>query len=185
MIYTAFDPESKVIGQAMLGFQAAADQAIIKPLMIKHGLVNIQPDQWYPLQKWLDVLSGIDENADKIANMLTFVDIGRKVAESVYIPEEADRFAKEQGYVEFMHKFATLTFVREHQGEVGQYTTDKLNDHHIRFTIMTPYPPDVVYGVIHGFATRYAASFVVQYEDLAMRNPQRGEPVIIHAIVRG
>ncbi len=45
MKFTAFDSESRVIGQALLGIRAAVDKNIIEPLLIKHGLLDIQPDR--------------------------------------------------------------------------------------------------------------------------------------------
>jgi hypothetical protein len=56
MRYKSFDPDAQVVGQAMLGFRAAADQEMIEPLLEKYGLTDIQRDQWYPLQTWLDIL---------------------------------------------------------------------------------------------------------------------------------
>ncbi len=185
MKFIAFDPESKVIGQAFLGINAAVDKRLIGPLLIKHGLLDIQPDRWYPLQKLLDVMNDIDKNPDAISNMLTFVSIGQNVAQNVYVPEEIEAFIKDKGFVEFMSVFGSPTYFRDHQGYVGEHAIEKLSDQHLRIVFNTPYPPDFFYGLFHGSATRYCpAYFVAHYQDLAMRDPKPGESVIIHIVVQ-
>jgi hypothetical protein len=179
MRYKVFDPESKVIGQAMLGFKAAADQEAILPLLEKYGLTDIQPDQWYPMQKWLDVLSDISEQMDEYSSMLSFVNVGEKVAANVSMP---DQLINEMGFIEFMYQFGSSAYFRYHQGNVGTNQMEKMSDTHLKFILATPYPPDFWYGIFYGSAKRYInhKTFVVQYEELAMRHFHEGQIVIIH-----
>lgn len=184
MKYTSFDPEAKAIGRAMLGLYEVVDKDIMDPLLSKHGLSNIQPDQWYLLQTWLDVLTDISMKADKINRMLTFVDIGRKVAKNVYISEDMEQAVKELGFIEFLARYGAATYYRDHQGYVGQYTVNKINAQHLAVTLISPYPPDFWYGILYGFASRHCTSFHIQYQDISMLNAERqDEPVIIHVIV--
>jgi hypothetical protein len=184
MRYKVFDPESKVIGQAMLGFKAAADQDLIEPLLEKAGLVDIQPDQWYPLQSWLNVLSDISEQAGEYASMLTFVNIGQKVAASIKSPE-VDGFVAEKGFIEFMISDINQQqySLYQHRGSVGSTIYEKMNEAHLKCNINSPYPPDFWYGIIYGLAKRYLrSSFIVHYEDIAMRTYDTSQTIVIHMI---
>jgi hypothetical protein len=167
----------------MLGFRAAAEKEMIEPLLAKYGLTEIQPDQWYPLQTWLEVLSDIARQAGDYASMLTFVNIGQKVALNVRIPQELEELVKQIGIIEFMFRFGPSTYYRDHQGQVGTYTIEKINPKHIKCILNTPYPPDFWYGIISGFGRLYAPSFVAQYEDINMRHSESGQTIIIHLIV--
>jgi len=183
MRYKSFDPEAQVIGQAMLGFRAAAEKETIEPLLEKYGLTDIQPDQWYPLQKWLDVLSDISEQAGDYASMLTFVNIGQKVAASVYVLPEVESSVKKIGVAEILFQTGAASYFRDHQGNVGAYVIEKVDAKHVKCVINTPYPPDFWYGLINGSAKRYAAAFVVHYEDMAMRHYNTNQTIVIHLIV--
>lgn len=183
MQYTSFDPEAKVIGQAMLGFRAVIDTKDIMPLLLKYGLADIQPDQWYPLQKWLDVLNELSQTPDKMSTMLIFIDIGCKVANNIFLPEEVLTFIDQNGFVAFMVAFASSTYYRDHQGYVGKHQVEKISDNHFKMTLQTPYPPDFWYGLCHGLATRFCSLFVIHYEDITMHSATPGETVILHTIV--
>jgi len=183
MRYKSFDPEAQVIGQAMLGFRAAAEKEMIEPLLEKYGLTDIQPDQWYPLQSWLDVLSDIAEQAGDYASMLTFVNIGQKVAANIYIPPEVEANIKEMGFVEFMKQVGVPAYFRDHKGNVGSNIAEKIDARHIKFTLNTPYPPDFWYGIFYGSARRSCEAFVVHYEDMNMRHYDSSQSIVIHLIV--
>lgn len=183
MRYKVFDPESKVIGQSMLGFKAAANFEMIEPLLEKYDLTNIQADQWYPLQQWLNVLSDISEQTSDYDSMLTFVNIGQKVAASIYIPDDVQSYIRRGGFVDFLVQSGNATYYRDHQGNVGKNTIRKVSDNHLLFELNTPYPPDFWYGMSYGIAKRYCSSFIVHYEDLAMRTYGTSETIIIHVVV--
>lgn len=185
MLYTSFDPEAKVIGQAMLGFSAVVEAKEMVPLLIKHGLTDVQPDQWYPLQKWLDLLTDLSQTPDKMSTMLIFIDIGSKVANNIFLPEEVLAFIRQNGFVAFMVASASATYYRDHQGYVGKHQVEKISANHFKMTLQTPYPPDFWYGLCHGLAARFCPLYVVHYEDIAMHSAAPGETVILHTIVEG
>lgn len=181
MRYKIFDPDSKVIGQAMLGFKAAADQDMILPLLEKFNLTDILPDQWYPLQSWLDVLSDISEQTGDYASMMTFVDIGKRVAANILVPETVVR---QMGFFQFSQQLGGENYLQNHQGDVGKVELINLDDKHMRIILNTPYPPDFWYGITYGIALKFAGSnFVVHYEDIAMRFADPGSTAVIHLIV--
>jgi len=182
MKYVSFDPEAQVIGQAMLGFKAAIGKEIIEPLLKKYGLTDIQPEQWYSLQEWLNVLSDIEFNAGD-SSMLTFVDIGMGVAANVIPPAQIEQF-KREGFVDAVVNIGGSNYRRDHRGNVGKLDIKKINDQQVTSFITSPYPPDFWYGNMYGIAKRFCSSFIVQYENLSMRYSKPGEPVIIHTILK-
>ncbi len=146
-------------------------------------MTSIQPTQWYPLQKWLDVLGDI-ETENKTSAMLTFVDIGQRVAENV-LPADAQRYVKEKGFVKFMCTFGVSAYQCDHRGNVGECYAEEVSGQEVKCILKsTPYPPDFWYGICYGFAKRFCRSFVVHYEDLSMRNPKPGEDVVIRIAVK-
>jgi hypothetical protein len=180
MRYISFDPEAKVIGLAMLGFRASADKGMIEPLLAKYGLTDIQPDQWYPLQPWLDILSDISEQVTDYISMLTFVNIGVKVAANI---PHFDEMAREMGIIDYLMAFGSAAYYRDHQGNVGSHVMEKVSANHVKLLVNTPYPPDFWYGIMYGITKKYCQSFIIQYEDMAMRHYAPGETVVIHMIV--
>jgi hypothetical protein len=116
--------------------------------------------------------------------MLTFVRIGRKVAQNVSLPNDALQYVKEKGFVKFMCAFGVSAYARDHRGNVGQCEAEEVSNQQVKIILTnTPYPPDFWYGICYGFAERFCSLFVVHYEDLSMRNPKPGESVIIHIVV--
>jgi hypothetical protein len=180
MRYQSFDPEAQVSGQSMLGFHQAIDRDILDPLLKKYELVNIQPEQWYLLQSWLNVLSDIDEQQGAYNTMLTFSDIGQKVGAGLLLPTA---MIVEIGLVEFSKRFGEQNYLDNHQGNVGSYVVEKAADNHIIFNLRTPYPPDFWYGLLYGIARRFSKSFNVQYEDIAMRSYAADETIRIHVLI--
>lgn len=74
------DPELEVIGATMLSIIDNIRYDEIAPYLMKHNLVEITPDRWYPAQAWLHVMNDLLQNREAMFNLVA---IGMEVAKRV------------------------------------------------------------------------------------------------------
>jgi hypothetical protein len=179
MKYTAFDPNTEIIGQAMLSFIECSSKETLLPFLDRHGFATIEPDQWYPVQRWLDVLSDIAEQHAGMEAMFDFVSVGMKTAETVVyppqflaLPFEEAMFLSNEGY-QMNHR----------NGDAGEYIVEKIADRHLKVTARVPYPSDLTYGLLYGQARRFlpaGTSITVKYDPDAPLPEQGGTNTVLH-----
>lgn len=150
--YAAFNPEAKIIGQAILGFARALGERA-QPILVRHGLVDIKPDQWYPQQAWLDALREFDQS-----DIFDLVAVGRQVAAMVPLPAEVNS-------VESVLMLIGKTYDHNNQGCPGKTVPEKVDEQHIKVTVHDPFPHNMVYGVLYGFAARFEPRAIVLYDE--------------------
>jgi hypothetical protein len=169
------DPETKVIGQNVLGFVENVQRDEIQPILKKHGLEKIDPDVWYPLQKWLDVLKELS-----IHNSMTnFVAIGMGISQTAPLPPGILDLPFEAF---FLQALPTAYHMQHKDGDAGIIQAEKVSDTTIKMTVITPYPDDLEYGVTYGFARRIAPAnmkFTVSYDSAIKRRDDGGEKTVI------
>jgi len=175
--YQSFDPKAEVIGQSMLGFLQCLRREEVAPYLTKHGLTDIRPDQWYPVQKWLDVLSDLSEQKAGGA-MFDFVAIGMKVSELSEFPPEI----KTMPFAEVAISGGRQAYQMAHRGgDIGEITGEIVSAKHIKVCYKTPYPDDFWYGGLYAFARRVLSGhFTVYYDEETPRREHGGEYTIIH-----
>lgn len=150
--YVAFNPDAEVIGQAILGVASALGEKA-KPILKAHGLDAVTPDVWYRQQQWLDVLREVD-NGD----FYDLIAIGKQVAGHVPLPVQVDS-------VTSVLMLIGKTYSHNHRNCPGHTTPEIIGEKHIRLTVYDPYPNNMVYGVIYGFAARFEPHTIVRYDD--------------------
>lgn len=174
--YQAFDPDSEVIGQSMLSMIECINQESIRPILEKRNLTDIQPDDWYPVQDWLDVLNDLTEDGD---HMLDFVSVGMKAAEITPWPPELEQLPFDQAIAAIND-----AFIRQiHRGDVGDVQSELVDDTHLKITLRTPYPDDLMYGAAYQHARHFlppSANFAVFYDEDEPRRDMGGEVTIVH-----
>jgi hypothetical protein len=176
--YQAFDPNTEIIGQNVLGFLECVNKDRVRPFLEKHGLTDIQPDAWYPLQTWLDVLSDMSEQAGGGA-MMDYVGIGMKIAETAVYPPEYAGMSFEDILMQ-----SDATYQMQHRGGyVGEQSTEKVGEGRLVLRLKTPYPDDLAYGVVYGQARQFlppGTDFTIAYDEDAPRFDQGGDWTYIH-----
>ncbi len=178
MRYQAFDPHAEVRGAVLLSLIDCVQKEEIAPFLEKHGLPAIDPEKWYPMQNWLDVLGDIRGASSENAQF-DFVCIGMKVSERVKRPPGFERLP----YEEVVMNHNQIYQAQHRGGEVGGYSVEKAGDRHITLTVKTPYPDDFIYGVMCGEAQRFlppGTRPTVSFDEQVPRRDQGGDVTIIH-----
>ena len=86
-------------------------------------------------------------------------------------------------FIESFYRMDPELYYHDHQGNVGTFIIEKVNKKQLRCLLHTPYPPDFWYGALYGSMKRFCPSFIVHYEDIAMRNYDTSQTIVIHMIV--
>ncbi len=156
--FVAFDPKVEVLGQSMLGIFTVMGEAV-KPLLVKHGLTDIKPEGWYPIQPYLDVYRDIFLNRQGKINL---VNVGMKVPENAVFPPEIDSIDKAMLVLDEAYH------LNHRGGEIGHYHAKVVNSRRIDIIAETPFPCDLDIGIVRGLAYRFRPpkSDLAVYHDL-------------------
>jgi len=176
--YQSFDPAAEVNGRSMLAFIECLRQEEILPFLEAHGLTDIDPEGWYPIQQWLDVLSDLAQERPGQA-MFDFVAVGMKIPEVSKFPPEFEQMS----FWKLMSVASGEYSTGQHRGNAGEILFESLGPKHITYKVRTPYPDDFWYGICYGFCRRYlppGTRFTVHYDEKAPRREQGGEYTVIH-----
>ena len=172
------DPDLEILGRPVLGFVDNVRSNVIYPYLERHNLVDIQPDQWYPAQLFLDVLN--DLAAESTASM-DFVAIGMGLAAKIIFPPEMENASLEDILLAWGHKYDI-----DHRGpNKGYLKVEIVEPGHIKSIHKHPYPDDFEYGLAYGLCRRFrpeGVSFRVYYDEDTLRMDQGGEETIIHVV---
>ncbi len=178
MRYKAFDPQAEVRGAIILSVIDCMQQEEIAPFLKKHGLQSIDPEGWYPMQNWLDLLGDIRSASSENA-LFDFVCIGMKVSERIKLPPGL----KQLPYEKLVMNRNQIYQAQHRSGDVGEYSVEQAEDKHVTITAKTPYPDDLIYGVMCGEAQRFlppGTRPAVTFDEQIPRRDQGGEVTIIH-----
>jgi hypothetical protein len=152
--FIAFDLNSEVAGPFVIAtFEAMRRIGVnVRPFLEKHSLDTVKPDTWVNLQKFLDLLKDIKENSGNFFSLISLGKIAPEVSDLSHIKSIKDIF-----------EFLNTGYLMSHRGgDIGEYITEFLGEHHIRITARNPYPSDFDYGLLWGAAKMFApeSSFV-------------------------
>ncbi|MFN8531309.1 MAG: hypothetical protein U0670_22120 [Anaerolineae bacterium] len=145
--YVAGTTKAEVIGQTVLAFVDNLESEVIAPLLPKYGLVNIDPDKWYPHQSWMNVLK---ELGDMPGSTPAFVAFGRRVVETAVMPPEIKSIPEVLNLLHAIHHM-NLRNIPDEEG----YLVEAKGDRHYWVYHNTPNPDDAIYGFIWGMVARY------------------------------
>jgi hypothetical protein len=176
--YQAFSEDTEVIGQNVTAFIECSNRDAILPHLEKHGLDKIQPDKWYPLQDFLDVINDMMAAGGTTGDL---VSIGMKMAETAVFPPEFD----EMPLTEIMRDWNTAYELNNRGSDIGGFKVEIISDTHVKVTYRIPYPDDYNYGVFFGTAKRFlpeGTDFIVEYDADTPRRDDGGEETVVHII---
>lgn len=179
MQYKTFGPDAEVLGGGMLAFIESINYDNFSSILETHGVDNINPNEWYPQQVWLDVFSDIASQPGSSSNL---VSIGMKIADTAPIPPEALTLP----FQEVMLGFNDGSYFANNRGkDIGRIDVEILDEKHICMIDKTPYPDDFVYGAYYATARRLlprGTDFTVKYDETIPRRGNGGDATRVHII---
>jgi hypothetical protein len=142
-----FDPKAEVLGAVIIAISQSINSDELTPILEAHGLTNIQPMNWYPLNQWIDTLNTVANDDNGTMNL---------VAASIKVSENISQ-ASGDGTIKGAFLTANDTYNMNHRGGyVGEIRVDSSQDREITVSAYSPYPDDYLYGAFYGQARRHA-----------------------------
>jgi hypothetical protein len=143
----SFNPDVEIFGEAILALVDHMNRGELMPILQRHGLGDVQPDQWYPVMSWIEALYSLEDQDSGSMNLVT---AAIRVAETTAL-ESGDCTIQEV----FIH--ANDNYYQNHRGGyVGEISVEASKAKEIIICAYSPYPDDYLYGTFYGRARRYA-----------------------------
>ncbi|WP_069658772.1 hypothetical protein [Arcticibacter eurypsychrophilus] len=147
--FKSYSEGVEVVGQTILCFIYGVPkyEDEMRELLVRHGLEDIQPDGWYPQQKWLDAFSELFDNYGPF----TLFTLGKSIPEQAAFRLQFTELEQALRAVDVVYQ------MNRRNGEVGHYTITKY-DAELKEALMectSPYPADFERGVLVGMIRKY------------------------------
>lgn len=171
-----YAPNAEIRGAAAIAiFNNFRRDSVIESLEV-HGLTDLDPEQWYPVDRFIDVFKQWSGDADFSANL---VSIGMAIIYHLELPTEIESLPDEE---KLLH-LGRLFEAQHRNGNVGQCSSDQIGPQHIRYSESSIWPDDMIYGYIYGSARRYlprGVHFTVSYDETEPTQNLGGDRTVIH-----
>jgi len=171
------DPETLLGGYSIQALFYGVLVENYRHILQKHHLDKIDPKSWYPLQSMLTVLQDIANTSTD--NMMNLVSIGIAVAQRAQLPPEVQHLPLDE-FFNFYEKFYPSV---HRNGNAGYIRSEKVADNHLVITLDIPYPDDLFYGTMYGYARRFlppGTSVTVEFDPDVLPKDEGGEKTVIH-----
>lgn len=146
--FRAPDPRVEVHGRLLAAFYASPHHEKIAPILEAAGYATIYPDQWYPMQAWLDVMATIVRQHNSMTATFDFAAIGFALAEAVPFSPMVKSF---EGAMRALPAVYQLVHRNGYAGEM----IVEIQSNRIQLVKCTPYPDDMTFGLLSGLARRF------------------------------
>src|SRR5690606_29393310 len=140
--FVAGSPDALVIGQTMLAFLENVQADVMLPIMEKHNMTHINPEEWYSHQVWMDILKDMESSLGGGAHT-AYLAIRRNVVEKAVMHPEINSIPIALNALHAIHHM-NLQNVPEEEG----YIVKQLAEKHYQVYVNTPNPSDAIYGFI-------------------------------------
>ena len=139
--------EAELQGTAVMSLIESQNLYNFQDLVEKYGYTQINAEEWYSLERLLQFLHELTSRHSATENM---VSIGMKVFDVAPMPPEIKTI------VDALRTFNVMNTIiqRNVKPERAWYEIEELDDTHIKFTDMGPYPHDLVYGELYSLIRR-------------------------------
>jgi hypothetical protein len=170
-------PTVEVSGRYLQSFISNLQGYETKPVVEKFGLLDINPDAWYPCQSFLDVLNELGKRPNNSQNTVA---IGMEIGKMIPAPPGMENATLEQMLMGIDYAYQGA----HRNGEIGKYICEKQSENHLKLTYNDLYPDDLTYGIIYSFARRFLppqTAFKVYYDTVIIPRDLGGNgSTIIH-----
>jgi hypothetical protein len=174
--YHPFHPDHEFLGRVVLNLQTALGSGMVHDIFARHGLGDVDPEAWYPVQLWFDA---INEIASSEAAMIDLVGLGMKSVQNVNISPEA-RAMPVSDYLQG----AAKTYPNVNRGtDIGEARGEVVDEHHVRMILRMPHPDDFWYGAYYSLMKQLlppGTPFKVYYDKEIPRRELGGKETILH-----
>ena len=169
--FKAFQPGVEVYGAVVLSVTDGMGEfrAMAERILAQHGIVNPQPNVWYPQQAWLDSFKTISE---KIGPRTLFA-IGRKIPEAVEWPAWMNSLETGLGAINLnyhlRHRLNGVPMLNDQTGEltpgIGHYELKGLADGNSAVMVCNnPYPSEFDRGILTAMGRRFESGLEVRLD---------------------
>src|SRR5688572_26603129 len=141
-------PTAQLLGMYLSAYISNLQSMETRPVVEKYGLMNLDPQGWYPTHKWLDALNELSDQPNLSPNTLA---IGMEIGKLVPVPSDMENPTLEQMLMglDFAYQSA------HRNGDVGKFVCEMLGEKHYRIACTDLYPDDLTYGLLYSFARRF------------------------------
>lgn len=156
--YQAFSPSAEVKGNAMLAIlDGIMHRDLAEQILSKHGISEVDPNQWYPEQSWLDAFSEITAELGDAA----LYAIGRAVPQVIDIPPEMDNVEDALNHLDEVYQ------AHHRGGESGGYEVTMLGPDSARIESKNPRPCAYDMGFISAYIEKFNGGkhVTIKHED--------------------
>jgi virulence-associated protein VapD len=173
--YQAFDLNSEVLGQMVSSMTKSIFHNDIEDILKRHGMDNIDPQSWYPVQNLMEVFNEVSKNTSQV-----FISIGMASAQ---MSLESMPQIKILPFHTFFASFDSVWQSRHRNGDVGHMQYQRIDDNHLTMTFRSPYPDDIFYGAFYTYCREIRPkdkNFTVAFDEKVPTREGGGEVTIIH-----
>ncbi len=169
---------AETIGLLLMAFYDNLEGENTLPIMEKHGVVNLDPQKWYPTQMLLDALNDLSQSPGFMFNMTA---IGKKTGETVPVPPEMEHPTLAQ----VLQIWDSLYQMLHRNADCGCIRVEKVSDKHYKTIHTVVYPDAMSYGVLYAYGQRFlppGTHFKVYYDPAVPARDYggQGNATIIH-----
>jgi hypothetical protein len=148
-----------------------------EPIMEKHGLLDVDPEEWFPAQRYLDALNDLAQEPGFSSSLVA---IGIEVGLHTPVTSDLENPTLEQVLMRWDDMYQMLL----RNADVGCIVVEKIGEKHYKTTHTVVFPDDLSYGVLYGFGRRFlppGTQFKVYYDPEVPPRDRGGKDVtIIH-----
>lgn len=177
MRYLTCDPRAETLGANILAYMENLREFHSSSILRRHGLANLEPNQWVSTQKFLDALNEMWQKSDFMSMLVA---VGMSVGELVPMPQAHPDLA------EALNTWNDLYQRLHRNADVGQIKCERENATHFKLTFTDLYPDDFSYGMMYGYAKRFlppGTQFSIYYDPKVTPRDRGGRDgcTVIHA----
>lgn len=166
-----------MLGRGLLDFEAASPDAVVRLFFEKHRLINLDPDGWYPAQRWFDAVN--DMRASGVVTP-DYIRAGRQWANTLFSAPQYYGLPVRDMLLRLNHVYRAAN----RGTAIGAIAAEPWGTSRIRLTLRVPYPDDVWYGVCYGIMSRVAGlgiTYRIYYDaDAPRRDINGSDTTILH-----
>lgn len=170
-----YAPDAEVLGAGITAIFNHYRREDVLDSIQKHQMDNLDPDRWYPIDPFLNILSewrGADSGDTSI------ISVGMALIYHIELPLEMEKLPAS----EILMHLGTL-FLSQHRGDVGVFQAERLGERHIRYVETLVWPDDMMYGYIYGAAKHFlhfGTHFTLAYDETIQRQELGGNRTVMH-----